>query len=197
MSYWTGKCRRQTAPEKYVRSRQIFRRLRILLTYAIPTFVVAACFAPRPTENPIPTRFYESGNGKKDYLVVFLPGRGDDIDAYERGGFIDVLSKSKRPLDAVVVDAHLGYYIDRSLGERVHEDVLVPYRKRGYQKFILVGISMGGVGALKIHYDYPDLICGTPQPADRSRRPQPLPAQAPPVQALPQALAVKSLPKTF
>lgn len=61
----------------------------------------------------------------------------------------------------MVVDAHLGYYIEQSLGERVHEDVLIPYSQRGYQKFILVGISMGGVGALKISNDYPDLIEGT------------------------------------
>jgi pimeloyl-ACP methyl ester carboxylesterase len=131
------------------------------LTLSIPTLVIAACFSPRPTEAPIPSKFYKSGNGSKEHLVVFLPGRGDDIDSYERGGFIDALARSEGALDSVVVDAHLGYYIKRTLGERVYEDVLVPYREKGYRHFILVGISLGGVGALRLNEERPEMIAGT------------------------------------
>ena len=123
--------------------------------------MTASCFVPRKAEIPMPSQFYDSADEDKQTLVVFLPGRGDNIGAYERGGFIDTLRESRRPLDSVVVDAHLGYYIARSLAERVYEDVLLPYRERGYKRFILVGISMGGVGALRLRSDHGELIAGT------------------------------------
>jgi pimeloyl-ACP methyl ester carboxylesterase len=132
-----------------------------LLATVFTSFLTAGCIAPRPAEKPMPSQFYDSEDQDKQYLVVFLPGRGDDIGAYERGGFIDILRQSGRPLDSVVVDAHLGYYIERSLAERVYEDVLLPYRERGYERFIVVGISLGGVGALRLRADYGDLIFGT------------------------------------
>ena len=132
-----------------------------LLATVFASVITAGCIAPRKAETPMPSQFYDSDDKDKQSLVVFLPGRGDDIGAYERGGFIDTLRHSRRPLDSVVVDAHLGYYIDRTLAERVYEDVLLPYRERGYERFIVVGISLGGVGALRLRTDFGELISGT------------------------------------
>ena len=126
----------------------------------VSQFIATACFLPRPAEIPIPYQFHESKDQDKKSLVIFLPGRGDDIGAYERASFIDILKASSRPLDSVVVDGHLGYYIDRSLAERVHQDVMLPFREQGYEDFIVVGVSMGGVGALRLVRDYGDLVSG-------------------------------------
>lgn len=133
--------------------------LQRILAGVLP-IMLASCFMPRPAEVPVPVKFFAGEASESDELVVFLPGRGDDIDAYHRSGFIDALHQSYWPVDAVVVDAHLGYYIDRSLSERLYEDVLVPYRQRGYRRFLIVGVSLGGVGALRLREDYPGIISG-------------------------------------
>ena len=127
----------------------------------IVAMTVVACVAPRKTESPIPSKFYASGANNKNTLIIFLPGRGDDIESYERAGFIDTLQSSTRPLDSVVVDAHLGYYNDRILVERVGEDIIRTYQALGYDEFIVVGISLGGVGALRLRFDFPELVVGT------------------------------------
>lgn len=128
---------------------------------ALIAMVIVACMAPRKTEVPIPVKFYAGGGIVHKTLVIFLPGRGDDIESYQRAGFIETLRSSTRPLDAVVVDAHLGYYNERTLVERVGEDVIRTYQDMGYENFIVVGISLGGVGALRLRFDFPELVVGT------------------------------------
>jgi pimeloyl-ACP methyl ester carboxylesterase len=139
----------------------IMKCIKLVFTSAIPAFMVAACFSSRATEVPMPSKFYDGHGDDKETLVVFLPGRGDDIDSYEHRGFIETLRASNRPLDAVVVDSHLGYYVDRSLSVRIGEDIVRPYHSKGYDKFIVVGISLGGVGALWLNYEFPEQIVGT------------------------------------
>jgi pimeloyl-ACP methyl ester carboxylesterase len=105
-------------------------------------------------------RFYQAGKTQSEDLVVFLPGRGDTPAAFEKAGFLEILAASSRPMDAVVVDAHLGYYKSGLLAERVYQDVLLPYRNRGYRDFYLVGTSLGGYGALWINHEHEALISG-------------------------------------
>ena len=111
-------------------------------------------------EIPIQTKFYGSGIGQTDELIIFFPGIGDEMDMFERAGFIDLLRESPRAADSVVVDAHIVYYWNGSLPERVHNDILVPFRERGYKKFILVGVSLGGYGGLWLNDEYGDWIDG-------------------------------------
>jgi len=108
----------------------------------------------------MPLEFYPVGSVRTDELVVFLPGRGDEIDAFQRAGFIETLQQSERPLDAVVAGAHLGYYYRGVLADRVHLDILAPYQEKGYRIFIIVGTSLGGYGALWVNHEYSDLIRG-------------------------------------
>ena len=60
----------------------------------------------------------------------------------------------------VGVEAHLGYYIDRTLPKRLKEDVIEPARKLGYREIWLVGISMGGLGAILYDTAYPGDVTG-------------------------------------
>lgn len=133
----------------------------VIVVIAVITMIVVACVAPRKTETPIPARFYAGGGNDRNTLIIFLPGRGDDIESYERAGFIDTLRSSTRPLDAVVIDAHLGYYNERTLVDRVGQDIIRTYQDMGYDEFIVVGISLGGVGALRLKFDFPELVVGT------------------------------------
>jgi pimeloyl-ACP methyl ester carboxylesterase len=91
-------------------------------------------------------------------LLVLLPGRGDLGEDYTRHGFV-ARALAEPGVDVVTVDAHFGYYADRTLRERLHEDVLAPARGR-YEQIWLLGISMGGIGALLTAEKYPDDVDG-------------------------------------
>ena len=117
----------------------------VALLAAIP---LQSCMMPRTPETPIETRFYSISPEKTDHLIVLLPGRGDAVDAFDKAGFIDAMKDSSVYADAIALDAHLGYYIAGQLADRVREDVLTPYREAGYNKFTLVGTSLGGYGSL-------------------------------------------------
>ena len=143
-----------------------------LVLSAACTLLVAACSIPREPETPIPARFYTAGMVQSRDLVVFLPGRGDTVTAFEKAGFPEILAASSTPMDAVTVDAHLGYYISGLLAERIHDDILLPYRNRGYRDIYLVGTSLGGYGALWVNHEHEALIAGlvliAPYLGDRS-----------------------------
>ena len=85
--------------------------------------------------------------GQARELLVFLPGVYDVIDDYEAHGFLRAIRNTRRPIDMLLVDAHLGYYATQTVLDRLHEDVMAPARGR-YESVGLVGISMGGLGAL-------------------------------------------------
>lgn len=119
---------------------------------------LSGCVASRPVENPIPSVFYPAGKTASSDLFVFLPGRGDAVDAFQENGFIDKLQTAMPNTDAVAVDAHLAYYEKGLMAGQVYRDVLEPYKNKGYQNIILVGISLGGYGALWLGNEYPDVI---------------------------------------
>jgi pimeloyl-ACP methyl ester carboxylesterase len=62
-------------------------------------------------------------------------------------------------VDMLEVDAHMGYYKSRTLLERMEHDVLAPNRDK-YEEIWLVGISLGGLGALLTAWTYPEDIDG-------------------------------------
>ena len=64
------------------------------------------------------------------------------------------------PADLLVVDAHFGYYARGTVLKRLHEDIVLPARAHGYTTRWLVGISMGGLGALLYAREYPGDIDG-------------------------------------
>lgn len=80
-------------------------------------------------------------------LVLMFPGVGDEGETYVRHGFVQRL-QATRAVDVVTVDAHRQYFAGRTLLARIEQDVLVPARQRGYAQIWIVGISMGGAGAL-------------------------------------------------
>ena len=81
-------------------------------------------------------------------LVVFLPGLNGTARDFLQHDFVGPLAETAPECDAVAVDATLGYYGRRTLVTRLHDDVIGPARARGYRRIWLVGISMGGLGAI-------------------------------------------------
>jgi hypothetical protein len=88
-------------------------------------------------------------------LLVFLPGAYSLPQEFIDEGFVAALREgpreghSARPgLHLQIADAHLGYFQDQTVLERLHADVVLPAAARGVRRLWLVGISLGGFAAL-------------------------------------------------
>lgn len=109
----------------------------------------------------VPMRTLELVKGDESRcLAVLLPGRLNAPEKFAKSGFASAVAARGLALDLVAVDAHLGYYRDRSVVERLRLDVVAPARAAGYDTIWLVGSSLGGVGSLLYLKHYPEDLAG-------------------------------------
>lgn len=97
---------------------------------------------------------------RSDTLLVFLPGAFLKPEEFEREGFVAAVRERHVAADVMLVDANVSYYYDQSFVRRLSDDVLAPARKAGYTTIWLVGISIGGFGALTHELSRPGLVDG-------------------------------------
>jgi pimeloyl-ACP methyl ester carboxylesterase len=97
---------------------------------------------------------------RSDRLLVLLPGRLSPPEEFRSEGLVREIEGALGPVDMVAVDAHLGYYLGGEFVETLAEDVLVPARSAGFKEIWIVGVSMGGSGALAVLRKRPDLADG-------------------------------------
>lgn len=135
--------------------RRLSRSLRAVLALRVPPLVRWL-----PTAIPLLFRHYPCAPQRTDALLVCLPGIEDLASDYETHGFIDAIRQSGFGMDVVTVDAHYGYYARRTLLARLREDVIGPARAAGYEKVWLLGISLGGLGALLYAQSHPEDVSG-------------------------------------
>jgi hypothetical protein len=125
--------------------------LRVLFTFAA---LVAGCASWLPAPTPLRTVASRVQEGRASKcLLVLLPGLGDTETDFIDHGFVDALRARNLPVDAIAVNATLGYYARRTLLERMRTDVIDPARASGYEQIWLAGISMGGLGSLLVSKD--------------------------------------------
>lgn len=122
---------------------------------------MAGCLFP-PREIVVPVRQIADIRqaGASQALIVFLPGRGDTAEDFVSNGFFKAVRERELPWDLVSVDAHAGYYMKEILAERLDVDVIQPALDRGYKEIWLVGVSMGGLGAMIYAQNHPGKIAG-------------------------------------
>lgn len=116
-------------------------------------------YLPTPRPLHIQRCPYDGPSPSRD-LLVCLPGIGDEAKDFEDWGFVDLVRAHTWAADVLLVDAHYGYYADRSLLEQLRHDVLLPAAASGYRSIWLAGISMGGLGALLCASQYPKDVHG-------------------------------------
>ena len=133
----------------------MLRRVRRLLACRLALYSDRA-LALLECSTPLATLAYTAATPSA-VLVIFLPGIGDLAEDFESRGFIEALMQSPLRADAMAVDAHYGYYGRRTVLERLAQDVVLPARPR-YREVWLVGISMGGMGALSYVAQHPEHI---------------------------------------
>jgi pimeloyl-ACP methyl ester carboxylesterase len=93
-------------------------------------------------------------------LLILLPGaymRAQDFVAH---GFIDAARRNGQPIDIITADTGMECYLDGSIVERLHAEVVRPNLSGGARRIWLAGISLGGLGALLYAQAYPDLVEG-------------------------------------
>jgi pimeloyl-ACP methyl ester carboxylesterase len=107
---------------------------------------------PRKPVTPMPLlRQPGPGPARAETLVVMLPGAYSLPQEFVDEGYVRALragAGAGARADVWIADAHLGYFNDRSVLRRLRDDVIAPARAQGYKRLWLVGISLGGFGAL-------------------------------------------------
>ncbi|MFT3800247.1 MAG: hypothetical protein QM766_03425 [Burkholderiaceae bacterium] len=117
--------------------------------FALPSLGGCAPFRKRSTTIPMPTvtdLLPLPPRGRT--LVVLMPGAYSTAEDFVTYGFFEDVRRRALPIDLIAVDAHRGYFDEGSLLERLRADVVRPARERGYARIWLVGISLGGLGAM-------------------------------------------------
>lgn len=123
--------------------------------------LAAGCFSARPTTVPMATvTLAPAPAGEPDCLILLLPGRGDSPDDYAAAGFAEIAANQGIDAEVVAVDSHMGYFRDRSLLQRLEEDVIAPAKARGVEEIWWVGISLGGLASLLVLDERPEAVDG-------------------------------------
>lgn len=90
-------------------------------------------------------------------LLIMLPGAKNTPQQLVEYGFIRALRGRGLPVDVYALAAHADYYLERGEIERLLHDALDAVRAQGYRHIWLMGISLGGLGAM---------LCATQRMAD-------------------------------
>jgi pimeloyl-ACP methyl ester carboxylesterase len=114
-----------------------------------------------PTRRPIEIHRHRFvGETEHRDLLVCLPGIGDHAQDFEDWGFVELAWTHRWAVDVWLVDAHYGYYADRTILDQLHSDVFLPASESSYRSIWLVGISLGGLGALLYASRHKDDLTG-------------------------------------
>lgn len=130
------------------------------MLFAIAVMLLVSCTPPVTV--PIGTvNFTQPGGGKQHQtLLVFLPGLRDPAAVFANEGFVAAARTKGFEVDMIGVEAHVGYYMEKKFLQRMKEDVIDPAKRRGYRQIWLIGISLGGFGALWYDVENPGDLAG-------------------------------------
>ncbi|MGY3264497.1 alpha/beta hydrolase [Lysobacter sp. HA35] len=134
-----------------------------LLRWSVLLVAASALLACVPTRadlsKPVPTALLPSKAGSHR-LVVVLPGRRDRLESLRRSGVGEAIQRVWPDADVLFAELSMPYYLDRSAPRRLHDEVLMPARRRAYTEIWLVGASLGGMGGILYDGMYPGQVDG-------------------------------------
>lgn len=136
------------------------RRPLLLLSFCA-VLLVSGCGGMRTANTPLESTLEKSScTPNADTLLVLLPGAYSHPNEFTREGFVKALGDNRLAVDAMLVDAHLGYYNNKTILDRLSKDVMAPARSKGYKSIWIVGISVGGFGGLLYAQTHPGELAG-------------------------------------
>ncbi len=123
--------------------------------------LLQACAPWRTVQGPIVqvSDMQSCGAPARD-LVVLLPGLYDRPEDFVKQGFVQAVRQRQLDADLLLLDAHVGYYNERQIVDRLRNEVVAPGVAKGYTRIWLVGISLGGLGSLLYAQAHPQDITG-------------------------------------
>lgn len=117
--------------------------------------VLASACAPHKQ----PLHLMTSPGPEHDTVVVLLPGLFAHDETFVKQGVLDALREGGVEADVVMVDATFPYYVRETLHDHL-ETELIPWLDAHYDHVWVLGISMGGVGALLTWHWFPESVDG-------------------------------------
>jgi pimeloyl-ACP methyl ester carboxylesterase len=93
-------------------------------------------------------------------LLVMLPGAHLSPSEFAEHGFVAELRARHAAVDAIAVALNSDDYLAGDVAARLHDAVIAPAMARGYARLWLLGISLGGMGALLHARAYPQVVDG-------------------------------------
>lgn len=91
-----------------------------------------------PSPAPLPERI----------LLVMLPGAGITAQDFQTHGLVAAAQISPYPIDVIATGPDMSLYLDGDIAAAIHHSVIEPALARGHTRIWLLGISLGGMGAL-------------------------------------------------
>ena len=105
-------------------------------------------------------RYTAPVDGPDRVLLIMLPGAGDAAAAFAGNGMLAALHARGQPVDVVAAQPALSLYLEDDLAAALHRLIVAPAVDAGYRRIWLLGISMGGMGALLYADAYGELVEG-------------------------------------
>jgi hypothetical protein len=136
-------------PEKnlntaFAAKKSFIKKLIWINTIACSVFLFSGC----SSYTDKPELRFRKFVGPDRVLVLLLPtiaGKGSD---YELHGFIEAVREKGFKADMKILDVNPVIYLQGRIVEVLKKELVDPAKASGYQKILLVGISLGGHGAL-------------------------------------------------
>jgi pimeloyl-ACP methyl ester carboxylesterase len=91
---------------------------------------------------------------------VFVRGLGGSNRTFAKEGMVEATWQQGLDFDMVAPNSHFAYYSERTVVDRLRQDVILPAKEKGYKNIWLVGASMGGLGSLLYIREHPEDING-------------------------------------
>jgi pimeloyl-ACP methyl ester carboxylesterase len=110
---------------------------------------------------PLTPLHYPSPNPSAErILLVMLPGAGSAAEDFAVHGMVAAAQAGAMAVDAVALRPDVELYLEGNIAPALHEAVLAPHLANGATRIWLLGISLGGMGALLYARAYPGIVEG-------------------------------------
>lgn len=129
-----------------------------LCTIASIAVLFLGCSGSRD-KKALPSVRYSGMTGKRS-LVVLFPTIGGKGSHYATQGFLDEVWERGFEASMEVLDVKPSLYLGSRIVEFVKTEVIEPAKAEGFREIYLVGISLGGHGALLYATTYPEDVDG-------------------------------------
>ncbi|MBC8018280.1 MAG: hypothetical protein H7X83_07155 [Verrucomicrobia bacterium] len=125
------------------------------------SLAISACALFHPAKIPMQVHEYRARpDSSSRTLLVMLPGRYGTANQFISEGFVDMVLTADYSLDVITAEAHIGYYYNKTIIERLRQDIILPAKARGYKRIWILGVSMGGLGAIWYDRTHPGDLDG-------------------------------------